>query len=134
MDSTVTRTIFLSDHFRPDIATFESPALAHSKVAVWNTRLKRLSDTQRVDSALDAVIEFFESMFESGDWNSCREALLLVDPSKVHSAISLAILSMTLAQKTRVSPERDVFLGKVSTHLFNTCTPKDASRKLRGLA
>ncbi len=73
-------------------------------------KLADLSGAGRIDAGVDEVIDYFESLFAKGDWYSSNKTLAHAEVSGLDTAVSLAMLSMTLVEKRRLSAQ-GVFLA-----------------------
>jgi len=103
------------------------------EVASFLFRLYRLSSAGQINDAIDDIIERFERWMEAGDWRACKEALRNADVPRLHPAVSLAILSMTLVEKSRLGLARQGFFARIRQELVERYDEKTAADNLRGL-
>jgi hypothetical protein len=97
------------------------------------SRLYDLSEASKVDEAITGIIHQFDHWLEQGNWLACKQALA-GDVGRLHPAIALAMLSMTLVEKQRLGAARQGFYDALHRKLVETYGEEEAQDALRGLA
>ena len=117
--------------FEGNLAAVELPDSTNARKLLLD--VDRFSELGDPNGAIDAVIERFEQWLVNGAWEACHEVLADADVAKLDPTISLAILSMTLVEKNRLSASRQSFYRRVRRRLVAEYGEAEANNNLQGL-
>jgi hypothetical protein len=104
-----------------------------ARAAPFLAKLYILSEKGLVDDAITDIINQFDCWLEASNWLACEEALG-ADVERLHPAITLSMLSMTLVEKRMLESARQDFYAKVRRKLIAEYGEPEAAEALRGLA
>ena len=107
--------------------------VSNVEVASFLDSIYLLANGAQEEKAIDKIIEQFELWLEKGDWSACIRVLAAADVSTLLAPVSLAMLTMTLAEKKRLMAARPTFYRRVRRRLIAEYGEQEATDNLQGL-
>lgn len=95
-------------------------------------RVYQLSEADKVDDALDVVINLIDSMCHEGHFSDIDKLLGYVDVERLDPSIAMGFLTFTYPAREKLQ-KRDEYFVKLERRLMDTLPPKEVEENLRNL-